>query len=363
MPNLPAAVRTTPGRGAAVADGMAAPPVEAAYQDIVQLAALVCGTSAASLALFEGGEAWFQASQGLASEVAPRSESLCALAMRRGDHIIEIHDLLGDPDVPLRPLGADGEPLRFYAAVPVLGADDASLGTLCVLDPVPRLLTAAQRDGLAALARQVRHLLQLRAEDGQHQRLLQQRDEEARQLVSARDELQRRHDDLEHVASHDPLTGLLNRAALRRLRTQPEALRRIEVAGYAVGVVDIDFFKQVNDRHGHLLGDRALRAVADTITACIRQDDVAVRYGGEEFLLVLPSTSLAGAFEVAERIRVQCLAIALPLALSVSIGLAAGDPALDTPEEVFERADQALYRAKAGGRNRVVADDTLRPVR
>jgi diguanylate cyclase (GGDEF)-like protein len=72
---------------------------------------------------------------------------------------------------------------------------------------------------------------------------------------------------------------------------------------------------------------------------------------------VLPDTPLAGAFEVAERIRGAAMGLALPFALTVSIGLASGDPALDAPEQVFERADQALYRAKAGGRNRVVADE------
>jgi diguanylate cyclase (GGDEF)-like protein len=87
---------------------------------------------------------------------------------------------------------------------------------------------------------------------------------------------------------------------------------------------------------------------------------VAVRFGGEEFLLILPGTRLAGAMEVAERIRQAVEQVALPFALSVSIGLAPGDPGVDDPEAVFARADQALYRAKSGGRNRVVADDTPR---
>jgi diguanylate cyclase (GGDEF)-like protein len=125
-------------------------------------------------------------------------------------------------------------------------------------------------------------------------------------------------------------------------------------------VVDIDHFKQVNDRHGHLLGDRALRAVADAISDSIRAGDVAIRYGGEEFLVVLPQTRLDAGFDVAERIRERVVATKIPFPIAVSIGIAAGHPDEDRPEAVFERADQALYRAKTGGRNRVIADDTPR---
>ena len=125
-------------------------------------------------------------------------------------------------------------------------------------------------------------------------------------------------------------------------------------------LLDIDHFKQVNDRHGHLLGDNALRQAAAAVAAAIRADDVAVRFGGEEFLVVLPSTSLASAAEIAERIRQSVALLALPFTLTLSAGVAAGDPSRDLPEEVFQRADQALYRAKAGGRDRVVVDDTER---
>jgi len=85
-----------------------------------------------------------------------------------------------------------------------------------------------------------------------------------------------------------------------------------------------------------------------------------VRFGGEEFLVVLPATALANAAEIAERIRHNVATSVLPFRLTLSAGVAAGDPERDRPEEVFARADQALYRAKAAGRDRVVADDTLR---
>jgi diguanylate cyclase (GGDEF)-like protein len=91
----------------------------------------------------------------------------------------------------------------------------------------------------------------------------------------------------------------------------------------------------------------------------VRQSDIVVRYGGEEFLVVLPNTRLDGGAEIAERIRAQVAAVQFSVPITVSVGIADGT-SRDTPEEVFERADQALYRAKKAGRNRVIADDTPR---
>ncbi|MEP6633794.1 MAG: sensor domain-containing diguanylate cyclase [Luteimonas sp.] len=335
-------------------------PSERAYDDIVRLARVVCDTPVAAMSLVARDRQWFKASVGLGHRETPRSESICALAIRTPHDLFEVSDVLADPDIPMRPVDEFGQPLRFYAGMPIVAADGHALGTVCVLDHLPRTLTDEQRESLRALARQTQYLLELRRYSMQQQRLLEERDAVARKLENDRDDLQRRHDDLKHVANHDPLTGLLNRAALEQLRQRPDAMQRLESGNYTLAVVDIDHFKLVNDRFGHLLGDRALSAVADVIRSCIRQRDLAVRYGGEEFLLVLPATPLAGAFEVAERIRAQMSTLALPFPITVSIGIAAGDPLADTPEQVFDRADQALYRAKAGGRDRVIADSTLR---
>lgn len=335
-------------------------PPERAYDDIVRLACAICGTPAAAITLVDRDRQWFKASIGLDHADMPRSESICAVAIRTPRETLEVRDVLADASMPMRPTDLQGELLRFYAGAPVVAVDGHALGTVCVLDRLPRELTPMQREGLEALARQTQHLLELRLCTLEQQGLAHEREVVARKLEHEREDLQRRHDDLKHAASHDPLTGLLNRTALEQLRSRPEAMQRLEVAGYSLAVVDIDLFKRVNDRYGHLLGDRALRAVADVIAACIREGDLAVRFGGEEFLLVLPGTPLSGAYEVAERVRVQMSTVPLPFAITVSVGVAAGDPQVDTPEQVFGRADQALYRAKAGGRNRVVADDSPR---
>jgi diguanylate cyclase (GGDEF)-like protein len=179
---------------------------------------------------------------------------------------------------------------------------------------------------------------------------------------------------VQRQAATDLLTGLVNRRALLDLVTREQA--RAERSGLAASflLVDIDHFKRVNDVHGHAAGDVVLRSVARMLHGATRATDLACRWGGEEFVVVLPETESAGALIVAERIRAHIAAEAheLPdggaLAVTVSIGVSTGA----APWKVDERlaaADAALYEAKRAGRNRVVAADgypvapdvTLRP--
>ena len=332
---------------------------EQAFEDIVRLAATVCDAPAAAISLIDHERVWFKAQLGLDQPQVPRAQSLCGHVIDEPQRTLVVHDLASDPHYAKR-RRIGGQPPRFYAGVPLLSPEGHALGVVCVMDLVPRTLTSRQLEALELLARQTRHLLELRRYGLEQRRLLSEREAVVRLAEHARDDLQRRHDDLQYVASHDALTGLLNRAALVELQHDPNSAQRLHGAPYVMALLDIDHFKQVNDRHGHLLGDRALCAVAHAITTSVRGGDIAVRYGGEEFLMVLPNTRLDGGAEVAERIRRQVLAAELPFPLTVSIGIADGMPEQDTPEGVFDRADQALYRAKAGGRNRIVADDTPR---
>lgn len=331
---------------------------EQAYDDIVRLAVTLCDVPAAAISLIDHDRQWFKAQIGLDARQTARSDAICERAIRQPDRVLVIEDLQAQTDVPRPTLRIDGDPLRFYAGVPLLSPDGQALGTVCVLDNKPRTLTTAQIEGLEVLARQTQHLLELRRYALEQRRLLSEREAFAQRLEDARADLQRRNDLLQHSATHDALTGLLNRAALAQLRENPDAMRQLQKAPYTLMLLDVDHFKEVNDRHGHLLGDRALRAVADAVAASIREHDVAVRYGGEEFLILLPETRLAAAVQVAERIRQRIALAPLPFSLTVSIGLAAGEPTRDWSEQVFDRADQALYKAKSTGRNRVVVDDT-----
>jgi diguanylate cyclase (GGDEF)-like protein len=331
------------------------------FDDIVRLAALACAAPVATFTLVDRQRQWFKARIGMGVVETPRDESLCALAIRSPSRMLLVRDIASDPELRMRPRDAGGRPLNFYAGIPLIDGEGHALGALGIYDHLPRDLDAGQQGALEALARLGERLVELHRLSGRQHDLLSRGSLLARRLASERDEWQRRHEDLRREASRDPLTGLVNRGTLQRLREDPVAMARLEAAPYTLALIDIDHFKQVNDRHGHLLGDQALRAVAAAITACTRQGDIAARFGGEEFLLILPNTSLAGAFEVAERIREAVLDVGLPFLLSVSIGIALANPGRDSPEQAFERADQALYRAKSSGRNRVCADETWTP--
>lgn len=157
------------------------------------------------------------------------------------------------------------------------------------------------------------------------------------------------------AAERDALTGLGNRRHLERRAAEllPRALA--EGSPLALAVLDIDHFKQVNDRYGHLTGDQVLQQMAHLLRENTRASDVLARYGGEEFVIVLPGMTLAAAAEVCERLRERVAAFGWPLKMgvSVSIGVAAAPPH-DLPG-LLKLADGALYRAKGDGRNRVVA--------
>jgi two-component system cell cycle response regulator len=163
------------------------------------------------------------------------------------------------------------------------------------------------------------------------------------------------------MAVRDPLTGLHNRRyALHRLAGMAEAAR-MDMYGYAVMVIDLDRFKQVNDRHGHAAGDAVLTRVGERLLSGIRAGDLLARHGGEEFLVALPRATLAEAAAVAERLcaALQALPFAVPgggqVTVTASVGLAMGGGDLPV-REVIDRADRALFAAKAGGRNRVRID-------
>jgi diguanylate cyclase (GGDEF)-like protein len=332
---------------------------EQAFDDIVRLASMLCDVPAAAIGFIDDDRLWFKARTGVDQAQLERSHSLCAHAIDAPGETLVVEDLDLRPDYARR-RRLFGQRPRFYAGVPLLNPEGLALGVLSVVDTVPRTLSPQQLEGLRLLARQTQHQLELRRYLREQGRLLSEQKATARRAEHARDDLQRRNKDLQYAATHDALTGLLNRTGLDELRNTGEAIARLDAGPYVVIVLDIDHFKRINDRHGHLFGDRALCAVADAISRSVRTSDIAVRFGGEEFLVVLPDTRLDGGAEIAERIRRQVQSLDLPVPVTVSLGIADGAPGRDVPEGVFERADQALYRAKKGGRNRVVADDTPR---
>jgi diguanylate cyclase (GGDEF)-like protein len=171
-------------------------------------------------------------------------------------------------------------------------------------------------------------------------------------------------EDLYTRANADGLTGLLNRRAFDERLARELGSAHAEGRSIAVMLADIDFFKRVNDVWGHQAGDEVLRQVGSALRRVLRPADTLARFGGEEFAILLKEESLALATEVAERLRLGVAALSrLPgdLRLTISIGVAASLPD-EPPDELIQRCDQALYRSKREGRNRVsVAADAIDP--
>ncbi len=166
-------------------------------------------------------------------------------------------------------------------------------------------------------------------------------------------------DELHHAVYHDRLTGLLNRVGLLERLESSLASRRASDQLLAVCFLDLDGFKAVNDRYGHAIGDLLLVEVARRLSSCVRETDAVARLGGDEFVLLLEGESRPGELlalleGIIARISQRVPAAGKPLRVGVSIGVAVRDSVGDTAETLLKQADEAMYEAKRGGRNRWV---------
>ena len=252
------------------------------------------------------------------------------------------------PDVTNYPALLEAAPvglsvIRGFAGTP-LGTQQGEIsGTLCLMDTRPLKMDAAELDLLDSLGRELTRDLSRHGSRDHHTSLAG--------AVSRAPDL----DDLQRLASVDPLTGLANRrgggediaAEISRARRQNSALSCV--------LLDIDHFKDVNDTFGHQAGDHVLREISSLLRRTVRAYDILIRWGGEEFLVILPGVELEQASKLAERIRNAVEA--LPLAGIGGVTVSGGVAALGTDysfEAMFEAADRRLYSAKAAGRNTVV---------
>ncbi len=175
-------------------------------------------------------------------------------------------------------------------------------------------------------------------------------------LKTQREELRVAMTQLHDLATHDELTGLANRAHMGEMLEQYLQRHRSGAETFSIALLDLDFFKRVNDTHGHGVGDEVLKAFAEAMRHTVRESDLPARWGGEEFVILLPRSSAESARVVLERLRehftAQVVAPTVPaLRASFSAGLVS-PAAGETLVQLLERADRALYAAKSAGRNR-----------
>jgi len=296
---------------------------EARFDDLTCLASTICEAPVSLISLVDTNRLFFKSAHGMDVREVPYPDFFCGHAIRQRD-IFVVPDANEDLRFANHPLVADSPRVRFYAGAPLITPQDYRLGTLCVIDFVPRQLQPKQLETLRILARQVMCQLELNLQ-----------------------------------AMRDPLTGLYNRRQLEE-GLHREVLRARRVGG-SVGVmaIDVDHFKRVNDTLGHEVGDFALRGIADELSSCVREEDIACRAGGEEFVIILPGAGKTALRVRAEAVRRTIEQAQIPagdgiLKLTVSIGLATFPSYGDSGQAVLRAADVALYKAKAAGRNRVM---------
>ena len=334
-------------------------PAEAEYDDLVALASEICGTPISLVTLIDSDRQWFKASIGLAKCETPISSSFCAHAVEQ-QGLFLVEDANKDERFRNNPLVL-GEPgIRFYAGMPLYASEGIAVGTLCVIDTVPRTLSPGQAKALAILSHQVQARMELRSERRKLLRALEANRELMEELTQSNQTLEYANSQLERLATVDFLTGMLNRRAFEdRMKAEFSNASRKQ-RSLSLLILDIDNFKKRNDQFGHAAGDDALRRVGEILQKAVRADDSVARIGGEEFAILLPETTPDQASMIARRVQelLELSADEEMPRITVSIGIACLEATMTNWETLFQQADLAMYEAKQTGKNRFVVHET-----
>lgn len=295
-----------------------------AFDRITRLTRTVMQMPMVIVNMIDKDRQWFLSSQGVPEKEVPRRDaSFCIHAIRQSDPLV-VNDTLEDSRFIENPRVV-GEPhVRFYIGVPLRSRDGFNIGTLCSMDTKTREMTTEQIDIMRDFGQLVIDELELRL-----------------------------------LANTDSLTGAMSRRYF--YEESKREIARVQRYGTELNcaLIDIDHFKSINDTYGHDVGDLVLQRVVATCKSVLRASDYIGRLGGEEFAAMLPDASRDAALQVVERMRkaVAGMVVEVPagkISVTVSIGLATRNDAENSIEPILHRADVAVYKAKAGGRNRTV---------
>jgi len=314
-------------------------PIEERFERITRLARRVLDVPIAAVTLLNNEKQWFKSVSGWEISELPVEASLCAQILAE-DRVCIAADTKTDDRFSDHPLVTGPPEFRFYAGYPLHDADGMTAGTFCVFDYKPRQFSSEDTQSLQDLGQ------------------MAQRELVADLLTDAQSELIAKLGAARREAMFDVLTRVWNRRGATALLQSTLIKAREQNRDMGICLLDLDHFKSINDKYGHQTGDDVLRKVAATLVSCLRPEDVVCRYGGDEFLLVLPGADEAQAAMIAERTRhaiadtpIHTRDGSLPMSISVGYTALGRDYEIEI-EKLVARADDALMVCKREGRNR-----------
>jgi diguanylate cyclase (GGDEF)-like protein len=314
-------------------------PLEERFDRITRTLCRLFDVPFAYLSLIDKDTQWFKSIQGAPLINTPRQDSLCQHTLLENDYLV-CGDLTKDERFVDNPFVTGEYQARFYAGA-LLKSRGQNIGTLCIVDNKPRDFSDEDINALMDLMAWAQTELNFT------------------QLTDTQIELLGELDHALQASRVDSLTRLWNQGTIKHILHRAFQRHLLNLTPLSVLMIDLDHFKSINDRFGHVAGDKVLQSVSSTLRQCLRPDDAVGRYGGEEFMVVLDNCSPQQADGLAQRIlqKIRAMSfehIAPGLTITASIGIAGSDArGLENESDLIELADQALYDAKSNGRDQI----------